>query len=236
MIKVVAIHQPNFFPWLGYFDKIRRSDIFILLDDVQFSKTGGVWSNRVKVLINGEGRWLTAPVERNFHGTRNVNQMYFSNQDDWRGKVVKTLASAYKRAPYFDETYSFISPLILNPENNVAEYNIYAIKSLAVAFGYPINSIFRSSDLATESTATERLVALTTKVGGQAYLCGGGAAGYQEDEIFHKAGLNLLYQNFINPSYFQFNTQEFVGGLSLVDALMNVGFNGVKELLRQDTQ
>ena len=86
MIKVVAIHQPNFFPWLGYFDKIRRSDIFILLDDVQFSKTGGVWSNRVKVLINGEGRWLTAPVERNFHGTRNVNQMFFSYCSSMVGK------------------------------------------------------------------------------------------------------------------------------------------------------
>jgi hypothetical protein len=206
------------------------------LDDVQFSKTGGAWSNRVKVLINGEGRWMTVPVERNFHGTRNVNQMFFSHKEAWRGRVVKTLASAYKRAPYFDETYSIIAPLILNPENNVAEYNIYAIKSLAAAFGYPIKSIVRSSDLATESTATERLVELTTKVGGQAYLCGGGAAGYQEDEIFHKAGLNLLYQNFINPSYFHFNAQEFIAGLSIVDALMNIGFDGVRELLLQDAQ
>jgi len=61
-MTVVAIHQPNFFPWLGYFDKIRRADVFILLDDAQYQKTGGSWSNRVKVLINGEGRWLDVLV------------------------------------------------------------------------------------------------------------------------------------------------------------------------------
>ena len=75
---LVAIHQPNFFPWLGYFDKIRRADFFILLDDVQYPKTGaGSWSNRVKVMINGEGRWLTAPVDRSFHGTRKTGAPRF---------------------------------------------------------------------------------------------------------------------------------------------------------------
>ena len=77
MNRVVAIHQPNFFPWLGYFDKIARSDVFIFLDDVQFPKTGGVWSNRVKILIGGEARWSTAPIDRSFTGTRKICEMHF---------------------------------------------------------------------------------------------------------------------------------------------------------------
>src|ERR1041385_6733376 len=68
--KLVAIHQPNFFPWLGYFNKIARADIFIVLDNVQFSKTGGTWSNRVRLLLEGWPMWATLPVERSFHGVR----------------------------------------------------------------------------------------------------------------------------------------------------------------------
>ena len=68
--KVVAIHQPNFFPWLGYFNKIARADVFILHDNVQFPKTGGTWMNRVRILVNGGPSWLTMPVRRNHHGVQ----------------------------------------------------------------------------------------------------------------------------------------------------------------------
>jgi hypothetical protein len=230
----VAIHQPNFFPWLGYFDKIRRADVFILIDDVQFQKTGGSWSNRVKVLINGEGRWLTAPVDRNFHGTRKVNEMVFSDKEDWRSRVLKTLVTSYKRAPYFEETYFIIEPLIRNPETNVAEYNIHAIKALASGLGYPLDSLIRASDLATNSSATERLIELTKRVGGDCYLCGGGASGYQEDGVFSAAEVELRYQCFAHPTYTQQYGREFVSGLSIVDVLMNLGFEGARRLLRRD--
>ncbi len=66
-MSVIAIHQPNFFPWLGYFDKIARCETFILLDHVQIQKTGGTWSNRVKLLWAGKARWGTAPVKHMFH-------------------------------------------------------------------------------------------------------------------------------------------------------------------------
>lgn len=233
-MTVVAIHQPNFFPWLGYFDKIRRADVFILLDDAQYQKTGGSWSNRVKVLINGEGRWLTAPVDRNFHGTRKVNEMAFSGKEDWRGKVLKTLVSAYKRAPHFDEAYAVIEPLVQNPEINVAAYNIHTIRVLTAELGYPVNSLVRSSDFPTESSATERLIELTKHVGGHRYLCGGGAGGYQEDDAFQKAGVGLAYQNFLHPAYPQFDCDDCVAGLSIVDSLMNLGFEGVRQLIGHD--
>lgn len=235
-MTVVAIHQPNFFPWLGYFDKIHRADVFIFLDDAQYQKTGGCWSNRVKVLINGEGRWLTAPVDRSFHGTRNVNEMVFSGKEDWRNKVLKTLISAYKRAPCFDEAYSVVEPLVQNPQDNIAEYNIHAIKTLAGGLGFSLNLLVRSSDFPTDSSATERLIALTKSVGGQRYLCGGGAIGYQEDDVFQAAGIGLRYQNFLYPEYPQFGHQDGVMGLSILDALMNLGFEGVRQLMRQDSE
>lgn len=231
-MTVVAIHQPNFFPWLGYFDKIRRADTFIFLDDVQYQKTGGSWSNRIKVLINGEGRWITAPVERSFQGVRNINEMIFVSEGDWRGRILKSLAATYKRMPFFAEILSFIEPLVQNPQDNVAEYNIHAIKSLVSALGYSTNSLIRSSDLLTSSSATERLIELTGHVRGAEYLCGGGASNYQEDEVFERVGIKLTYQNFLHPAYPQFGSKEFVPGLSIVDALMNLGFIGVQQLLQ----
>jgi hypothetical protein len=233
-MKTVAIHQPNFFPWLGYFDKIRCADVFIFLDDAQYQKTGGTWSNRVKILINGEGRWLTAPVDRHFQGTRNVNEMIFVSKEDWRGKMLISLVSTYKRAPHFIEAYPVIESLIQNSENNVAEYNIHAIKVLASKLGYSMNSMVRSSELSTESSATERLIMLTKRLGGKNYLCGGGAGDYQEDGAFDKAGISLVYQNFSHPTYPQFRSKAFVAGLSILDAIMNLGFKGVEQLLQNN--
>ena len=235
-MTIVAIHQPNLCPWLGYFDKILRADTFIFLDDAQYQKTGGSWSNRVKLLINNEGRWLTVPVERSFHGLRNVNEMVFSSKEDWRSKVLKTLVLAYKSAPFFDEAYSAIEPLVQNPQDNVAEYNIHAIKSLVTAMGYSTNLLIRSSDLPTSSYATERLIEITEHVCGAVYLCGDGASGYQDNDLFQKVGIKVLYQNFSHPLYPQYGNENFVAGLSVLDAIMNLGFEGVLELLKNNVK
>jgi hypothetical protein len=233
MTGTVAIHQPNFFPWLGYFEKICRADIFILLDDVQYQKTGGAWSNRVKVLVNGEGRWITAPIERAFHGTRTLRQINFMANENWRVKVLKTLQTAYGRAPHYKETLNLLEPLILHQAENLAEFNIHGIISLAGALGLVTTNFVRSSSIPTEGVATRRLIELTQHVEGTQYMCGGGAGGYQEDAKFINAGIELVYQNFVSPEYKQHGSNEFVTGLSIIDALMNLGVEGVAHLLRE---
>jgi hypothetical protein len=85
MNKIVAIHQPNFFPWLGYFSKIARSDTFIFLDDVQFTKRkSGSWSNRVQLLIGDRSLWATAAIDRKYQGLREIREMRFRENDIWR--------------------------------------------------------------------------------------------------------------------------------------------------------
>lgn len=145
MNKTVAIHQPNFFPWLGYFDKIARADIFLFFDDVQFPKTGGAWSNRVKLLIGGEARWVTAAVARNFSGTRTIREMKFLADNLWRDKVLKGLVTNYRRHPFFTETINIIEPLLQNRESNVAEYNILAITRIAQSLNIDTTKFKRSS-------------------------------------------------------------------------------------------
>lgn len=231
-MTVVAIHQPNFFPWLGFFDKIVRSDVFILLDHVQFQKTGGGWSNRVKLLISGEARWVTAPIMRSFHGVRMINQVAFSPSDPWRDKLLKSLSGSYGRAPFYRETIELIEQLVRKPENNISLYNAAAIIAIAGHLGIPAQKFQLSSALGVDGQATEMLIALTRKVGGRAYMCGSGAQGYQQDAAFADAGIGLIYQSFQHPVYPQIGTGGFVPGLSIIDSLMHVGVNGVRSMLQ----
>ncbi len=223
MHKSVAIHQPNFFPWLGYFDKICRADIFIFLDDAQFPKKGGSWSNRVKILHQGKPRWLTAPIERAYSGTRAVNAMHFSPEENWRTKTARLLQTSYVRAPHFEEGMALLEPLIMHQSDNLADYNIAAVTSLCMVLRLDTGKLKRSSSFGVEMASTERLVALTQAAGGTEYLCGGGAGGYQDDALFAQAGLRLRYQDFQTQPYAQLGAPEFVPGLSVIDVLMHIG-------------
>lgn len=222
---VVAIHQPNFFPWLGYFDKIRRADTFILLDDVQFPKTGGAWTNRVKILHQGEACWFTAPIDRSYSGVRSINAMQFSSAE-WRVSLRDKLRNAYKDAPYFRISMPLIESLLMYNAPHIAAYNTHTVRTLCDVLGLGKTTFRLSSELAVHTASTERLIALTQAVGGTHYLAGGGAEGYQDDAAFDAAGVTLVYQNFTSTPYPQQPAGDFVAGLSVIDALMHLGIEG----------
>jgi hypothetical protein len=230
--RTVAIHQPNFFPWLGYFDKLARSDVFVSLDHVQLPKTGsGTWINRVKLLIGGADRWVTAPIRRG-HGLQTILEAEFDSSTPWRRKTLASLQGSYKKAPHYAEAMAVVEPLIANPDDRVAEYNLAATRGIAAALGLDTGKIVRSSELAHQGASNELLISLTRAVGGTAYVAGGGAGGYQQDELFAAAGVGLEYQGFSHPTYRQHGAPgEFVAGLSVIDALMNLGLSGTRELL-----
>ena len=227
---VVAIHQPNFFPWLGYFDKLARTDIFVLMDNVQFPKKGGSWSNRVQLIVSGQATWTTVPVVRSFHGTRMIRDIKINNSTPWREKLIKTVQMNYARAPFFDPVFSFFTNMVNNPTDSLVDYNREAIKAIAKSVDLDVSRLVIGSTMEVAGAATDLIINMTRAAGGTAYLAGGGAGGYQEDEKFAAAGIELIYQNFVHPVYPQCNTTVFVPGLSIIDALMNVGFEGVRAM------
>jgi hypothetical protein len=231
--RIVAIHQPNFFPWLGYFDKIARSDFFILLDDVQFPKTNGTWLNRVQFLIAGEAKWVTAPVKRDYHGTLSINEMFFDEKVPWREKFLRTLEGNYKKSNFYKENIGFITELIINRQSNIGAYNIHCILSLSNYLSLDTCKIKKASDLQIATTSTQRIVDLVKEVKGDTYYCGGGATGYQEDELYSKHQIELVYQNYQSPVYTQKGCSDFVKGLSVIDALFQTGKEATIELLRK---
>ena len=128
-------------------------------------------------------------------------------------------------------TMELIEPLILNQDDNIAEYNINVITELGKNLGLDISKLKRSSNHNTEKKSSDRLCEITIKEGGSVYLCGGGADGYQKDSVFKESGLALCHQNFSHPLYHQHVSSHFVKGLSIIDALMNLGTKGVGKIL-----
>lgn len=231
-IKICSIHQPNFFPWLGYFDKIARSDVFVFLDAVSYpksSKTMATWINRVAINIQNQKQWISIPVVRE-DGVQYINQVRI-NTSDWREKLKKTISYNYSKADYYDVIVPHVFRWIDYDFKYVSDYNICIIKEISDLLGLKAKFV-KQSDFHTINHSTRLLVEIVKGVDCDAYLCGGGASGYQEDSLFEENGVNLIYQNFEHPQYHQLS-KEFIGGLSILDPLFNLGFDGVSALLKK---
>ena len=217
---VVGIHQPNFLPWLGFFHKLASSDVFVLLDNVQFSR--GSRTNRVQLLAGTQPTWLTVPVQRPEHGEPLIADALIDDSRPWRRKALRTLEIGYGSQPGFEETCELVGPLLDEPTDHLAELNTRAIARLADALSLTRARIVLASELGVKGAGSELLARLVAEVGGTVYLSGAGAGGYHEEEPFAERGIDVRFQEFRHPDYSQ-RSPEPVHGLSVVDAMMSVG-------------
>lgn len=229
-MTLVAVHQPTFLPWLGWWDKLVRADILVLLDDVQFPNSGRTWMNRVRVLVNGEPQWVTMPVHRSHDGLRTVRQTLADDRKPWRERIAATLDASYRRAAHFDDVFPVVDEIVRQPTDRIAELNEGGVRRLAAPLGLDTGKLIRQSELDAGGKATDLLISLCKAVGGTAYLTGDGASGYLEATKFTASGLELVEQRFAPPRYPQL-IDEYVPGLSVVDALMNCGWHGTSALI-----
>lgn len=229
--RVVAIHQPNFFPWLGFFDKVIRSDVFIVLDHVQFPKSEGNWSNRVKMAVNGEAAWVTMPVARDYDGFRRIDEMRIDNRAPWRRKLLQLLRTNYGRALAFREVFPVVESWVETPADLVADYNIGVVTAMCATLGLRSSHLVRSSTLGADGAKSELVANLVTAVGGTAYLSGDGSGGYLQEEVLTSAGVAVEYQHFRHPEYLQRPGHGFIAGLSILDAIFHCGFDGTSRVL-----
>lgn len=229
----IGIHQPNFFPWLGFFNKIAIADKFIIYDTAQLPKKGGSWSNRVKLILSGEQRWVSANLDRDFSGTRCINQSYFKTSKPWRENFIKSLETNYSKHPFYKIHSQEIFDLILFKNDNISEYNLNAIEKLCAILNIDSGKIVLSSSLDIKSFATQALIDLTKKLDGKIYLCGGGSETYLEEDKFKQQEIKLEFQNFTHPIYDQRGSKEFISGLSILDALFNIGSKDLIKIINR---
>lgn len=234
MSKIVAIHQPNFFPWLGFFDKVIKSDHFVFFDDVYLPKKGGTWTNRVQVIISNNKNWLTVPIDRNFSGQKKINQIKIKNEINWREKLIRSLQLSYLKHPFYSEIFPVIYSLINIEKEYLVEFNIQAIKIILENLELMSDKLVLSSELNQIGSSNQLIVNITKRLKSKKYMCGGGAETYQNETVFEENNIKLIYQNFLHPEYPQYNQDKFIKGLSIIDCLMNLGWEKTSKLLKSD--
>lgn len=223
-LMLVAIHQPQFLPWLGYLDKIDRADLFVVLDSVQFKKNE--WQNRNRIRTAEGWQWLTVPVLHEF-GQR-LDGVRINDSVDWRGKHLRALAIHYSRAPYRDRYLDGLREIYGRTWERLAPLSLAVLRWLLDAFG--ITTPLRlSSDMKLREEPTDRLIDICRTVGATRYLAGAGAAGYMDVPRFEAAGLAVEAQDFRHPVYPQCYT-PFVPGMAAIDVLCNCGDGALRRL------
>ena len=217
----VAIHQPNFLPWIGYFFKISQCDIFVFLDDVQLAK-GFTPRNRLK---GPHGLfWLTVPLVGGIESRKLICDVEIAGFEQWRDVSIKTLGHCYKRAPAFDEVLEqVLTPFTNAAWTKLAEFNEALIRQTLEYLNIR-PTLVRSSDLNTTGQSTERLISICKALGADTYLSGFGGQSYQDSQLFHEAGIKLEIYDFKHPEYPQL-WGDFEKNLSVVDLLFNCGKN-----------
>jgi hypothetical protein len=214
---ILSAHQPAYLPWLGYFDKIARSDVFVYLDTVQYEKNSFINRNRIKG-PNGP-MWLTIPVKTKGHMEGSLRTTEIDDAQPWRAKHAKSIEMNYRRAPDFAASFAQIEPLINLPESNLAEYCFQQLQFWCEELRLRTR-IVRSSELALSSAKSDLVLDLCRHFGADHYLSGALGRNYLQDADFEAENIRIEYQDYKSPSYSQL-WGEFVPNLAVLDAWMN---------------
>ncbi len=215
---IISIHQPDYIPYLGYFYKIYQSEVFVFLDDVQFSNDNMHHWNRIKT-PQGECR-LKIPVAYSFGNE--INEVRTKDELKWKEKHLKTLEINYSKAQYFKEIYPKYNELLLKTYLNLAEMNIAINKFICENFGFKTKFI-RSSELNITSAKEERVIDICLALRGTVYVSGNGARAYQMAEHYESKGIYLKYTDY-QPFEYKQRWGEFIQNLSILDYVFNCGF------------
>ena len=217
---IVAGHQPNFLPWLGFFDKMAQADVFVIEDTVQFVRREFQNRNQIKTPLGV--MWLTVPVEHN--GRRqSIGETKIAERNGclWLRRHFETLQACYARAPFWTDYSGFFEQTCQHKWRMLLDLNLFLIENLRRFLGVGTRLV-KASSLEAAGKNTELIVAQCKELGADVYLSGDGARGYLDVEQFREEGIELRFQDFRHPVYRQVHG-GFVPNLSVVDYLFCAG-------------
>lgn len=234
--RIIAIHQPNYLPWLGYFFKIFASDVFVFLDDVQYTKKSLIKRTYIRKAKNSkEKRYLIVPLKKHsdFAG---INELFIDHDQNWQRAQLNQIFNSYSHSPFFENTISLLEHWFQESKsyNRLADLNIFMVQQFCRLLRIETAQAF-SSQMSLGDAKGDYNIRLTGHFAGDIYLSGTGAHKYQQETEYHKAGLELWYSDFY--SFLQQHPYpqlqgEFLNGLSILDALFNIGPEGIISLFK----
>lgn len=228
MKNVVSIHQPHLFPWLNYFNKIAKSDVFVVLDDVQFRRR--YFQNRAKIKASNSEKMLTIPLKKHSQSTL-IKDIEIEKNKDFNN-IIKTIESFYKKAPYFDQYFNDIASFFLKDYKTLSKLNIDLLKYFLNVLDIG-TEIYISSEIDVNSTEpNDRLLKICQLYNAEYYIAGMGGKNYMHIDLFEKNKIQILWQNYKNDNiiYPQLG-DKFISGLSIIDLLFNIGAEKTRELI-----
>jgi len=229
---IYAVHQPQYLPWLGFFDKMERSDVFVFLDNVQYKHRE--FQNRNRIRTKDGEMWLTVPVR--VERGQLVRDVRIDDSQGWREEHLKSLKAWYGRAPYFKENIKFFESLFASPREKLIDLNLVTIRFFCEAFDIKTRTVL-SSELDVSGTKSQRIADIGRALGADTYLSGAGGREYLDEEVFKNAGQHVVYQEYAHPRYpqlFMKSDEDFVPFLSAVDLVFNAGPESGAVLRRKD--
>ena len=221
---ILSAHQPAYLPWLGYFEKIQASDIFVYLDTVQYEKNSFINRNKIKT-PNG-WQWLTIPVRSKGHLNTTLFEIEVDEKQPWRTKHLKSIEMNYKNAHYFSHSFVQLQQIMSISNFNLADLcwehlnfwlNKFEIKT----------KIVRSSELNLHSKNSDLIMDLCNYFSIKKYYSGALGGNYLNELKFLNHGIKITYQNFNHPVYEQM-WGKFVPYMSIVDYWMNCGSGAIR--------
>lgn len=227
----IAIMQPYFFPYLGYFQLINAVDKFVFYDDVNYIKSG--WINRNQILINNQSHLFSIPLKKASQN-KLIKEIETAIDDKWLSSFYTTLKTSYKKAPYFSSVFPLIQSVFETQYYNIADLTINSITSISNYL--ELETVFeRSSQQYATTKGMEkatRLITICQLNNSSTYINPSGGKELYQKETFKKQGIELFFiENQLAP-YPQFD-KDFVAGLSIIDVLMFNNKEDIKKMLNQ---
>ena len=226
----VVILQPSYLPWLGYFDQMFKSDVFVVYDDVQYDKNG--WRNRNRIKTPQGPQWLTVPVlakGRNFPLNREVE---INNTISWQTKQLRTIVQNYRKAPFFDQYMGSVEGILAHPWRMLIDLNVAFIHMVMEQLGLNTRVYFSSDLKVPKMGKTERLIEVCRYFGADTFLEGDAGKDYIDETLFAREGIRLEYHGYRHPVYRQLHG-DFIPYMSAIDLLFNHGRDSLGILTHQ---
>ena len=227
----IAIHQPHFFPWLGYFDKIKDVDIFVLLDEVQFEKGSQMSRNRV-LDNNGNIKYLTISCDTTDFLNRSYRDISTKDNPTWIHKQINCLCNYYRNSNFKKEIDSIMQNYYQNDYNTVFQWTYESIRLSCDLLEISTPIILQSQiEYDKTSKRSDLVLEICKQLGADEYYSGKGASvNYLDKQKFNSENIDIVFQNFEHPVYEQLNSDAFVPGLSILDYFYSCGIDRAKAL------
>lgn len=211
------VHQPEYLPWLGFFDKLARSDVFVIYDDAQYQHGG--FHNRNKIRTAKGWEWLTVPI---IHGYPQTIKDVKISGIQWKSKHLNAIIQNYEKTRYFKDYFPLIKEAIDFDHKLLIDLDLHLIKTIAEILSIKINFARSSKFPYIGKEKNAKLVSMCEFMGAESYLSGSGGKAYIDETLFSTANIQIHWHNYEHPTYKQ-RYEGFLPNMSIIDLLFNLG-------------